>query len=180
MAARCIAWCKSRACSRIHNCGLVFRNRPSRKAMSAVTPRFPTTADRLSAHRVVHWTTQCSSDIFTEMPTGRSNRVEVLQGTLDLILLRALSTMGPQHAYRLAARLEQVSIDPFTLNQGTLYTALIRLEQRGWIRGAAGRGRTPTETPEYLSLTPSGARALTARRRFARRRFSPDLSKDSW
>ena len=68
------------------------------------------------------------------MPSKRP-RVELLQGTLDLIILRALATMGAQHAYALAARLEQVSDHPFTLNQGTLYPALIRLEQRGWITG---------------------------------------------
>ena len=62
-------------------------------------------------------------------------RIELLQGTLDLIVLRALATMGPLHAYSLAARLEQVSAHPFTLNQGTLYPALVRLEQKGWIKG---------------------------------------------
>ena len=61
--------------------------------------------------------------------------VELLQGTLDLIVLRALSTMGPQHAYGLAARLAQVSDHPLSLNQGTLYPALVRLEQKGWIKG---------------------------------------------
>ena len=54
------------------------------------------------------------------MPSGRAGRVEVFQGTLDLIVLRALATMGPLHAYDLAARLEQVGDDPFPLNQGTL------------------------------------------------------------
>ena len=62
-------------------------------------------------------------------------RVELFQGTLDFILLRALSTMGPLHAYALAARLEQVAEHPLPLNQGTLYPALVRLEQRGWIKG---------------------------------------------
>src|SRR5262245_24218893 len=94
------------------------------------------------------------------MPSERHDRVEVLQGTLDLILLRALSTMGPQHAYGLAARLEQVSSDPFPLNQGTLYAALTRLEQRGWIKGAWKRTDTHREA-KYYSLTPSGSRALT-------------------
>jgi len=64
-----------------------------------------------------------------------AERVELLQGTLDLIVLRALSTMGPQHAYGLASRLEQVAEHPLMLNQGTLYPALVRLEQKGWIKG---------------------------------------------
>ena len=79
------------------------------------------------------------------MPSERSSRVEVFQGTLDLIVLRALATMGPLHAYGLAARLEQVADDPFPLNQGTLYPALVRLEQKGWIRGTWGRTETHRE-----------------------------------
>src|SRR5678815_6115893 len=67
------------------------------------------------------------------MPKTDDTRVELLQGTLDLIVLRALATMGPLHAYALATRLEQVADHPLTLNQGTLYPALVRLEQRGWI-----------------------------------------------
>ncbi len=81
----------------------------------------------------------------------RSERVELLQGTLDLIVLRALSTMGPQHAYGLAARLEQVADDPFPLNQGTLYAALTRLDQKGWIKGTWQR----TETNREAKITPS-------------------------
>ena len=70
--------------------------------------------------------------------------MELLQGTLDLIVLRALATMGPQHAYGLAARLEQIADHPFPLNQGTLYVALVRLEQKGWIKGAlAAHGVQP-------------------------------------
>ena len=70
------------------------------------------------------------------MASARTDRVELLQGTLDLIVLRALTTMGPQHAYGLAARLEQLAEHPLMLNQGTLYPALVRLEQKGWIKGA--------------------------------------------
>jgi len=63
------------------------------------------------------------------------DRTQVLQGTLDLIVLRALATMGPQHAYGIATRLRQVSEDLLDLNQGTLYPALVRLERQGWIKG---------------------------------------------
>ncbi|PYR87451.1 MAG: PadR family transcriptional regulator [Acidobacteria bacterium] len=69
------------------------------------------------------------------MASESKERVELLQGTLDLIVLRALHTMGPQHAYGLAARLEQIAQPSLTLNQGTLYPALVRLEQKGWIKG---------------------------------------------
>src|SRR5258706_14592245 len=69
------------------------------------------------------------------MTGERNNRIELLQGTLDLIVLRALATMGPQHAYALTTRLAQVAEHRFTLNQGTLYPALVRLEQKGWIKG---------------------------------------------
>jgi transcriptional regulator len=89
---------------------------------------------------------------------GRA-RVELLQGTLDLIVLRALQTMGPQHAYGLAARLEQVAEPSLTVNQGTLYPALVRLEQRGWIEGAWQRTETNREA-KYYALTRAGERAL--------------------
>src|ERR1043165_882394 len=89
-----------------------------------------------------------------------SERIELLQGTLDLIILRALSTMGPQHAYGLAARLEQVSDHPFTLNQGTLYPALVRLEQRGWIKGSWQTTETSREA-KFYGITKAGERALT-------------------
>jgi PadR family transcriptional regulator PadR len=88
-----------------------------------------------------------------------SDKVELLQGTLDLIVLRALSTMGPQHAYGLAARLEQVAEHPLMLNQGTLYPALVRLEQKGWIKGAWQRTESHREA-KYYSLTKAGSRAL--------------------
>lgn len=88
-----------------------------------------------------------------------SERVELLQGTLDLIVLRALATMGPQHAYGLAARLAQVSDHPLSLNQGTLYPALIRLEQKGWIRGAWQKTETNRDA-KYYAITKSGEKAL--------------------
>jgi PadR family transcriptional regulator PadR len=68
------------------------------------------------------------------MSSPQDDRVELLQGTLDLIVLRALATIGAQHAYALAQRLEQTADHRLTLNQGTLHPALVRLEQKGWMR----------------------------------------------
>jgi PadR family transcriptional regulator, regulatory protein PadR len=93
------------------------------------------------------------------MANEASDRIELLQGTLDLIVLRALATMGPQHAYGLAARLEQVADDPFPLNQGTLYAALVRLDQKGWIKGDWQRSENNREA-KYYAITKAGARAL--------------------
>lgn len=86
-------------------------------------------------------------------------RVELLHGTLDLIVLRALATMGPLHAYALASRLEQVAEHPLMLNQGTLYPALVRLEQRGWIKGAWRQTENRREA-KYYTITPAGRRAV--------------------
>src|SRR5918994_3991200 len=92
------------------------------------------------------------------MPS-KENQVELLQGTLDLIVLRALSTMGPLHAYALAARLAQVSDHPLSLNQGTLYPALVRLEHKGWIKGAWQKTESNRDA-KYYSITRAGQRAL--------------------
>jgi len=93
------------------------------------------------------------------MASERDQRVELLQGTLDLIVLRALETMGPLHAYALAARLEQVADHSLSLNQGTLYPALVRLEQKGWIKGAWRKAENGRDA-KYYALTRPGARAL--------------------
>src|SRR6266853_5021652 len=93
------------------------------------------------------------------MASARKDRVELLQGTLDLIVLRALSTMGPQHAYGLAARLEQVAEHTFALNQGTLYPALVRLEQKGWIKGTWQTTENNREA-KFYTITKPGTRAL--------------------
>jgi PadR family transcriptional regulator PadR len=93
------------------------------------------------------------------MPSAKHERVELLQGTLDLIVLRSLSTMGPQHAYGLAARLEQVAEHPLELNQGTLYPALVRLEQQGFIKGTWQKTESNRDA-KYYAITRSGVRAL--------------------
>ncbi len=91
--------------------------------------------------------------------TRKEQPVELLQGTLDLIVLRSLWTMGPQHSYGLAARLEQVADYPLMLNQGTLYPALVRLERKGWIKGSWQRTETHRDA-KYYAITKSGSRAL--------------------
>src|SRR3569832_2232420 len=93
------------------------------------------------------------------MASGGAERVELLQGPLALIVLRALETMGPQHAYGLAARLAQVADEPFPLNQCTMYAALIRLEQKGGIRGAWQRTENNREA-KYYAITKKGSGAL--------------------
>lgn len=92
------------------------------------------------------------------MSSGEKN-VELLQGTLDLIILRALSTMGPLHSYALATRLAQVSDHPLSLNQGTLYPALVRLDQKGWIKGTWQKTESNREA-KYYAITRSGLKAL--------------------
>ncbi len=90
---------------------------------------------------------------------SRDESIELLQGTLDLIVLRSLATMGALHAYALAHRIEQVSGEALTLNQGTLYPALVRLEQKGFIRGAWKTTENNREA-KYYDLTKAGAREL--------------------
>src|SRR5262245_52839656 len=94
-----------------------------------------------------------------DMGRSTSDRIELLQGTLDLIVLRALAMMGPQHAYALTARLEQMADRPFALNQGTLYPALVRLEHRGWLKGSWQKTENNREA-KYYAITRAGTRAL--------------------
>jgi PadR family transcriptional regulator len=89
------------------------------------------------------------------------DRTDVLQGTLALMILKTLETLGPQHGYGIARRIEQMSGDLLTLNQGTLYPALVRLEQQGWIRTKWGASEN-NRRAEYYSLTPRGARRVAA------------------
>jgi transcriptional regulator len=84
---------------------------------------------------------------------------EVLQGTLDLMVLRTLETMGPQHGFGLAKRILQISEGILDLNQGTLYPALVRLEQRRWIRSRWGTSDNNRKA-KFYELTPRGKRQL--------------------
>jgi PadR family transcriptional regulator len=88
-------------------------------------------------------------------------RGEVLQGTLDLIVLKTLEAMGPLHGYGIAVRIQQVSEDLLKLNQGTLYPALLRLEQRGWISSKWGVSDNNRKA-KYYTLTRSGRKQLAA------------------
>jgi len=87
------------------------------------------------------------------------NKSDVLQGTLDLMVLKTLESMGPQHGYGIARRIEQVSNDSLRLNQGTIYPALLRLRQRGWIRADWGTSEN-NRRARYYSLTRVGRRQI--------------------
>jgi PadR family transcriptional regulator, regulatory protein PadR len=93
------------------------------------------------------------------MSSEQNEPIQLLQGTLDLIVLRSLATMGPQHAYQIASRLQQISDRLLNLNQGTLYPALVRLEQYGWIKSTWGRTENSREA-KYYAITKAGQKAL--------------------
>ena len=82
------------------------------------------------------------------------SRSDVLQGTLDLMVLKTLETMGPQHGYGIARRIEQVSEDSIRLDQGAIYPAPLRLQQRGWIKAE------PNRRDKYYSLSRIGCKCL--------------------
>jgi PadR family transcriptional regulator, regulatory protein PadR len=104
------------------------------------------------------------------MENEATDRAEVLQGTLTLLVLRTLEALGPLHGYGIARRIEQISADLLQLNQGTLYPALLRMEQEGWITAnwgaseknrkakfysitAAGRGQLARETKDWQRMS---------------------------
>jgi len=86
-------------------------------------------------------------------------RSDILQGTLDLMVLQTLDAMGPLHGYGIAQRVQQVSEDLLKLNQGTLYPALLRLEQRGWIASKWGASENNRKA-KFYSLTRAGRKQL--------------------
>src|SRR5262245_5955464 len=87
------------------------------------------------------------------------DRTDVLQGTLDLMVLKTLDTLGTMHGYGIAQRLQQVSGDLLQLNQGTLYPALLRLEQRSWIASKWGTSEN-NRRARFYSLTRAGRKQL--------------------
>lgn len=93
------------------------------------------------------------------MPSEDAGRMIVLPGTLDLIVLRTLQSMGSQHAYAISTRLHQLSGNLLQLNQGTLYPALVRLEQQGRIKGAWGRTENGREA-KFYAITKAGEKQL--------------------
>ena len=89
------------------------------------------------------------------------SKLDILQGTLDLMVLRTLATMGPLHGYGIARRIEQISGDHVILNQGTIYTSLVRLEERGWIRSKWGVSEN-NRRARFYAITRTGAKQLAA------------------
>jgi transcriptional regulator len=95
------------------------------------------------------------------MPKGKSgpNRSEVLQGTLDLMILKTLQAIGPLHGFGIARRLEQLSQEVLHLNEGTVYTSLVRLQQEGWIAAEWGSSDNNRKA-KFYSITKSGMKQL--------------------
>ncbi len=95
------------------------------------------------------------------MPNREQARAEVLQGTLDLMVLQTVATLGPLHGYAIAARLEQVSGGALRLNMGTLYPGLMRLEQRGLVRARWSLTENNRKA-RFYAITAAGRRRLAA------------------
>jgi PadR family transcriptional regulator len=89
------------------------------------------------------------------------SKLDILQGTLDLMVLRTLATLGSLHGYGIARRIEQVSGDHVILNQGTIYTSLVRLQQRGWIRSKWGVSEN-NRRARFYNITRTGEKQLIA------------------
>jgi PadR family transcriptional regulator len=108
------------------------------------------------------WTFQGEKRIFFGMSKAQNTEAqksEVLQGTLDLMVLKVLDALGPQHGYGIARRIEQVSEQVLQLNEGTVYTSLLRLQQRKWIASEWGASENNRKA-KYYSITKSGRKQL--------------------
>jgi PadR family transcriptional regulator, regulatory protein PadR len=109
-----------------------------------------------------HWTSQMSRGMFFAMAKGEilsADKSEVLQGTLDMMILKTLHALGPLHGFGIARRIEQVSEDVLTLNEGTVYTSLLRLQQQGWIESKWGTSENNRKA-RFYSITRRGRTQL--------------------
>jgi transcriptional regulator len=105
------------------------------------------------------------------MNNDRADKADVLQGTLILLVLRTLEVLGPLHGYSIARRIEQISKDVLRLNQGTLYPALLRMEQEGWISSKWGASEK-NRRARFYSITAAGRRRLAKETEDWRRKSS--------
>lgn len=95
----------------------------------------------------------------TKGATLSADKSEVLQGTLDMMILKTLHVLGPLHGFGIARRIEQVSEDVLTLNEGTVYTSLLRLQQQGWIESEWGTSEN-NRRARFYSITRQGRKQL--------------------
>ncbi len=114
-----------------------------------------------TADRVFLLTSQRSAGYSFGVAKGKADpaRMDVLQGTLDLMVLQTLDSMGPQHGYGIARRIEQVSEDLLKLNEGTVYAALMRLQQERWIVATWGASENNRKA-KFYAITRAGRRQL--------------------
>jgi PadR family transcriptional regulator, regulatory protein PadR len=98
--------------------------------------------------------------VITQEDCMADSKLDLLQGTLDLMVLQTLAAMGPMHGYGIARRIEQVSDDAVLLNQGTIYASLVRLQQRGWISAEWGTS-TNNRKAKFYSITKRGRKQLS-------------------
>ena len=92
-------------------------------------------------------------------------KLDLLQGTLDLMVLQTLAAMGAMHGYGIARRIEQVSADEVLLNQGTIYASLVRLQQKGWIGASWGTSENNRKA-KYYAITKAGEKQLAVDARY--------------
>jgi PadR family transcriptional regulator PadR len=111
-------------------------------------------------HLTFEWSRCYSIRMTNKAPESAPEKADVLQGTLDLMVLQTLASLGPLHGYAIAARLEQVSSGAVRLNMGTLYPGLMRLEQRGLVRAAWGVSENRRKA-RFYSITAAGRRQLS-------------------
>jgi transcriptional regulator len=91
----------------------------------------------------------------------KAEKLDLLQGTLDVMVLQTLAALGPQHGYGIARRIEQISGETVLLNQGTIYASLVRLQQRGWIKAEWGTSEN-NRRAKFYEITRAGHKALAS------------------